>query len=144
MDVEASLENILVRWDLTSIVGNILIMPLMPSYSIRRKEKIVSLTIYREDNRCSISISNNGSQIPEADRKHIFDYKFSTKSGREGERGYGLYIVKELISRSKGEISFHSDEFETEFIISFRYREDTDEASLKNNNSLKYNVYLFR
>lgn len=145
VDVEASLENILVDdVDLTSIVGNILdnafdaVLMNPPE-----KKKIVSLTIYREDNRCSISISNNGSQIPEADRKHIFDYKFSTKSGREGERGYGLYIVKELISRNKGEISFHSDEFETEFIISFRYREDTDEASLKNNNSLKYDRSIF-
>ena len=133
VDVVTTLENVSVDdVDLTSIVGNILdnafdaVLMNPPE-----KKKIVSLSIFDEDNRCCISISNNGIEIPEKHKKHIFDYKYSTKKKAEGERGYGLYIVKELITRNKGEITFHSNEFETEFLIAFQYKVDT-KSSLEN------------
>jgi len=144
VDVEATLENIAVDdVDLTSIIGNILdnafeaVLMNPPD-----KKKIVSLTIFKEDGRCCISISNNGSEIPESHKKHIFEYKFSTKSNTGGERGYGLYIVKELINRNNGEISFHSDEFETEFIVTFQYK-DENKSLMGNNHPLNYDQSIF-
>ncbi|HHU48520.1 MAG TPA: GHKL domain-containing protein [Clostridiales bacterium] len=126
VNVETTLEMISVDdVDLTSIVGNILdnafdaVLMNPPE-----KKKIVSLLIFSEGNKCFISISNNGSEIPEKHKKHIFDYKYSTKEKAEGKRGYGLYIVKELVSRNKGEISFHSNEFETEFFVAFQNKAD--------------------
>ena len=138
VNVEATLESIAVDdVDLTSIVGNILdnafeaVLMNPPE-----KKKIVSLYIFNEDNRCCISISNNGSAISEKHKKHIFDYKYSTKKKGEGERGYGLYIVKELVTRNKGEISFHSDELETEFLVAFQYKDIVDIKLSQDNKSL--------
>jgi signal transduction histidine kinase len=122
VETEMTLENIDVDdVDLTTIVGNI-IDNAFDAISMNSEEdkKIVSLTIYEQDGKCCISISNNGPQISDIHKKHIFDYKYSTKSKAEGERGYGLFIVKELINRNNGEISFDSSEVETEFRILFR------------------------
>jgi len=127
VDIETTLERISVDdVDLTSIVGNIVDNAFdAVSFNPAFKSRIVSLSIYEENGQCCISISNNGKEIPEADKKHIFDYKFSTKKKEKGDRGYGLFIVKELISRNQGKISFHSDEFETEFLVTFQIKPET-------------------
>ena len=122
VDVEMSLSNLHVDdVDLTTIVGNIVdnafdaVMTNPPD-----KMKIVALSIYAEDNKCYIAVSNNGSEIAEPHKRHIFDYKYSTKNKAAGERGYGLYIVRDLTMKNNGEVTFHSNELETEFLISFR------------------------
>lgn len=122
VDVESTLENIHVDdVDLTTIVGNIVdnafdaVISNPPD-----KKKIVSLSLYEEDDKLHISISNNGSEINEQHKKHIFEYKYSTKNKVAGERGYGLYIVKELTEKNHGDICFHSNDLETEFLISFK------------------------
>ncbi len=122
VDVEATLENIQVDdVDLTNIVGNIVDNAFdAVGMNPPDKNKIVSLSFYEEDDKLQIAISNNGSEITEQDKKHIFEYKYSTKNKAVGERGYGLFIVKELIRKNNGEISFRSNEMETEFLISFK------------------------
>ena len=98
------------------------------------KKKIVSLSVFEEDDQCCISISNNGSKIPEVHQKHIFEYKYSTKDKLEGERGYGLYIVNELTQRNQGVISFRSDEYETEFLLCLNFKTNADKRSTEKTN----------
>ncbi|NLA85107.1 MAG: GHKL domain-containing protein [Clostridiales bacterium] len=130
VDVETTLKDIQVDdVDLTTIVGNIIdnafeAVVMNPP----ERKKIVSLLIYRENNKCIIAIANNGEEIHEVHKKHIFEYKYSTKSKAEGERGYGLFIVRELIVRNNGFIDYHSNEFETEFRISFNYKNNKTSA----------------
>ncbi|HBG75511.1 MAG TPA: hypothetical protein DDW86_00960, partial [Clostridiales bacterium] len=54
----------------------------------------------------------------------------------EGERGYGLFIVKELVDRNNGKIIFNSSEFETEFRILFRRSEKSVSSHVDPNNSM--------
>ncbi|HHU78625.1 MAG TPA: GHKL domain-containing protein [Clostridiales bacterium] len=136
VDVERTLEDISVDdVDLTTIIGNIVdnafdaVMMNPPD-----KKKIVSLSVFEEDDQCCISISNNGSKIPEVHQKHIFEYKYSTKDKLEGERGYGLYIVNELTQRNQGVISFRSDEYETEFLLCFNFKTNEDKRSTEKTN----------
>jgi len=140
VDTEMTLENIAVDdVDLTTIVGNI-IDNAFDAVAMNKEEdkKIVSLAIFEEDGECCISISNNGPEISDIHKKHIFDYRYSTKSKAEGERGYGLFIVKELVARNNGEITFESSEFETEFRILFHYNGKSPKMDIdQTNNTLK-------
>lgn len=124
VDTELTLENIDVDdVDLTTIVGNI-IDNAFDAVSLKgeNEKKIVSFALYEEDGKCCVSVSNNGPQISDTHKEHIFEYKYSTKSKAEGERGYGLYIVKELIARNKGQIIFNSTKYETEFRMMFNFK----------------------
>jgi sensor histidine kinase regulating citrate/malate metabolism len=110
--------------NLTSTIGNIIdnAFDAVLSDTQKDKEKIVSLYAYSEEDRYCISISNNGPMIPENDLSRIFQNKFSTKASYEGERGFGLFIVKELVSQNNGRISVTSSELETEFLIEFKIK----------------------
>lgn len=51
---------------------------------------------------CEIKIVDNGRGIPDDNKKKVFDENFS--SGENKGSGLGLYIVKELLKRSNGDI----------------------------------------
>jgi len=62
-----------------------------------------------DQNRCIISISDQGCGIPEDQKENIFDPYFTTKA--KG-MGLGLSIVKNIIEGIGGQIDFHSREGE--------------------------------
>jgi signal transduction histidine kinase len=55
-----------------------------------------------------VSIRDSGKGIKEEDKAHIFDPFFTTKIRGEGT-GLGLGIVKKIIDKHEGEITFHSE-----------------------------------
>lgn len=67
-----------------------------------------------KDGFAELSISDNGSGIPDALRERIFEPKFTTKS--KG-MGLGLAIVKKIVTNAGGSIDFESDETGTRFIV---------------------------
>ena len=141
VDTEMTLEGIEVDdVDLTTIAGNIVDNAFdAVAANPEENKKIVSLDIFEEEGKCCISISNNGPEISDVHKKHIFDYKYSTKGKGEGERGYGLFIVKELVDRNNGKIIFNSSEFETEFHILFRRSDKSASSHVDPNNSMLKN-----
>lgn len=66
----------------------------------------------------TISISNNGPQIPERIRDRIFDKFFTTKDETSGT-GLGLNIVKQVMDEHRGQVAVESDEKMTKFIFTF-------------------------
>ncbi|MNI92961.1 sensory histidine kinase DcuS [compost metagenome] len=64
----------------------------------------MSIFISEEDN-IIIQVRNNGEPIKEEIGINLFDRGFTTKNG---DRGYGLYNVKEILDSLGGEISFTS------------------------------------
>lgn len=110
--------------DLISIIGNIIDNAFdAVDMDSQTKQKIVSVYTYTESNKAYISISNNGPKIPNSHLNKIFMNKFSTKSEKEGERGFGLYITKELVTKNRGKIHVTSTEYETEFLLEFIAKE---------------------
>ncbi|NNL76597.1 MAG: sensor histidine kinase [Desulfobacterales bacterium] len=68
----------------------------------------LEITARREDKRnISITFSDNGRGIPEADLKHIFEPFFYTKTG-EGLTGLGLSVTYALVQEIGGKISVQS------------------------------------
>lgn len=94
-----------------------MILNAVKSFQTNQAEKIIEITVNREDNLCVIEIKNNGRRIPEEDRSKIFDFGFTTTSGS----GIGLAYAKYLCEEMNGsiEVSCDSVEFSTVFTIKF-------------------------
>jgi sensor histidine kinase regulating citrate/malate metabolism len=69
------------------------------------KKRQVELRIEELDDRIEIEVKDTGIGINREDIPHVFAYGFTTK---DGNRGIGLSLVKELIERMKGEIRISS------------------------------------
>ena len=76
---------------------------------------IIKLKSYNGHNGVSIAISNNGPKIPDDIKEKMFSSGFTTKDNQNGDRGYGLSIVKDIINSCNGEIAIESDKEWTTF-----------------------------
>lgn len=119
---ECSLQDFKVNdCDLTSILSNILdnaFDAILMSDDVEKK--VISICSYEEDNNKILSVANNGPVIQPQDIPKLFLNGYSSKNKESGERGFGLYIVKELVDKYGGEIVVTSIEGETEFLITFK------------------------
>lgn len=77
---------------------------------------------YSGYNEGIITIENNGPEIPKDIRKKIFGKGFSTNENSDGDRGFGLSIVNDIIKKCKGEISVDSNNQWTQFKIEIPYK----------------------
>jgi sensor histidine kinase regulating citrate/malate metabolism len=85
---------------LSSILGN-LIENAMDGLDGCRKGKI-ELLIDGDETQLFVSVADNGRGISDEQIQHIFSKGFSTKGA---DRGYGLYVVKNIIKEAGGEIN---------------------------------------
>lgn len=86
------------------------------------KDPIIKFKSYSIHNGVVINISNNGPEIPGDIMNKIFEAGFSTKSDVDGERGFGLSIVREIINKCNGKITINSSSELTEFNIQIPYK----------------------
>ena len=83
-----------------------------------RKDKVIQVKGYKQENKVTLEIADNGKGIPEKELKEIFIPFFSTK--KEGS-GIGLSLSKQIISQHGGTIKVSSvPEKGTSFYIQFR------------------------
>ncbi|MEI6277153.1 MAG: ATP-binding protein [Prolixibacteraceae bacterium] len=80
---------------------------------IQTEGKIV-VRLEAVDRKLRITVSDNGSGIPEEDRNRLFEPNFTTKSGG---MGLGLAITKSILENYKGEIHFESKPGATMFVM---------------------------
>ena len=133
IDIREQLLDIDIQYgDIVGVIGNIIdnaFDAVLSSSAI--VEKFVAFTTYRIGNSYYISIKNNGPCIPEKYLSKIFQNGFSTKPCKN-DRGFGLYIVRQIIDRYRGTISVTSTEYETEFIIKLGVKNGSDKVYLDN------------
>jgi signal transduction histidine kinase len=70
---------------------------------------VLTLGIKQVGKEVEVSIQDSGSGIPEEIKPKIFEAFFTTKPAGEGT-GLGLDIVKRIVEKHKGTISFESQE----------------------------------
>ncbi len=87
---------------LGSIIGNIVENSMDAVESNGTGE--IKLKIWEENKYLKIKISDNGCGIPENLRNNIYNVGVTSKSG---QRGCGMYIVKQIIDEADGSIDFH-------------------------------------
>jgi signal transduction histidine kinase len=70
-----------------------------------KDEKVLTIGIKKENDYQIVSIGDNGSGIPKDIQDKIFNPFFTTKPAGEGS-GLGLDIIKKIVEKHGGEISF--------------------------------------
>ncbi|MFC3560521.1 sensor histidine kinase [Pedobacter jamesrossensis] len=99
------------RNKLLAIVGNLISNAI--KFTPNGGKVTVTLVIVHilEDKLLEIIISDNGQGMPEKAIQQILDGKAETTFGSSGEKGYGfgLKLVKELVSSLNGKITLSSD-----------------------------------
>ena len=99
--------------DLQRIISNIV----RNSVEVLKGSGLLMIKTYYTLNYVVINIQNNGPRIDESIIEKIFQQGFSTKQNKNGDNGFGLYIVKELLEKYNGNISVTSTNENTNFII---------------------------
>lgn len=99
--------------DMSSVLLNIIDNAIDSLSTINKDNKYIKLFVYEDEFQYVISIKNNGPQI--YNTESIFEEGFSTKDG--DNRGYELYLVKNILDKYGYHIFASSDEFLTEFTI---------------------------
>lgn len=110
---------------LSSVFLNIIDNAIDELKNTKQEYKYIHVDTFYDDDKHIISIKNNGPRIKDTDK--IFEMGVSSK----GEsRGYGLYSIRQLLSKHKSKIYVVSDSEETEFIIEIpRYISVLDKVS---------------
>ena len=97
-------------WEMCRVLSNLMDNGRDALRETSRPEMTVEL---REDlHSCSFRVMNNGPEIPEEIRQHIFEPGFSQKG--EG-RGLGLYIARQTLRSVGGDLTVESDAQTTVF-----------------------------
>lgn len=65
---------------------------------------IVIVKVTQNGNNCVISVSDNGSGIPEDEMEHLFDKFYRSPQANTGGSGLGLSIVKGFIEAHNGKV----------------------------------------
>jgi sensor histidine kinase regulating citrate/malate metabolism len=99
--------------DMSSVLLNIIDNAMDSLSNVCKENKYIKLFVYEDEFQYVISIKNNGFKIYNTD--DIFLEGFSTKDGQD--KGYGLYLVKNILDKYGYHIFASSDEFITEFTI---------------------------
>ncbi|WP_213818712.1 sensor histidine kinase [Garciella nitratireducens] len=89
-------------WDLSSILGNLLDNAFEAVLENEKNNRIVGLEIKYEQGEYVIYIFNNGPSISTKMSPKIFEPGFTTKDSQG--RGYGLFLVKNIIEQYGGRI----------------------------------------
>lgn len=114
IDEKAELENTNINeLELQKIISNIV----RNSIAALKGRGLLMINSYYSYNHVVISIQNNGPEIDKNIIDRIFEEGFSTKENKNGDNGFGLYIVKEIIDKYNGNISVTSNKEITKFII---------------------------
>lgn len=93
--------------------------------------KRIDISIEQTKEVCSILIEDNGIGIKEAHIPLLFNKGFT--SGKEKGTGYGLYLVKQIVEKGRGEVQIQSDGKGTSFMMIFPM--DGEEAVHDENHS---------
>ncbi len=108
--------------DIYRLIVNIIINSIYATNKIEKPE--INIRLWYNKNIVKISISDNGTGIPDEALPHIFEERFST---REKGKGLGLALVKRIVDGLGGEISVFSSVGEgTTFTISIPESEKSD------------------
>ncbi len=113
LNITSQFEQIKIpSWELCRIIGNIIDNAIF-ALNDMLEYKYIQIDLYEDIKSYYFCIKNNGPEIPEENKRKIFEPGFTTK-GTKGD-GMGLAIAKETIQNYGGSIEVFSDSEETSF-----------------------------
>jgi signal transduction histidine kinase len=112
-------EEIIAKLDRTQLIRVItnLVKNAIQAIPEEQENKMVFVTVFRQDKEVKIAVKDNGKGISEENQDRVFEPKFTTKSSG---MGLGLAIIKNIIENYHGRITFETEpNVGTEFLVSF-------------------------
>jgi nitrogen fixation/metabolism regulation signal transduction histidine kinase len=112
-------DEIVAKLDRTQLIRVItnLVKNAIQAIPEEQENKMVFVTVFRQDNEVKIAVKDNGKGISEENQDRVFEPKFTTKSSG---MGLGLAIIKNIIENYHGRITFETEpNIGTEFLVSF-------------------------
>ncbi len=107
----AEKEEIIAKLDRTQLIRIVTNLVKNSIHAIAQKAPdtpTIEVNVFKKKNASvCITVSDNGTGIPEENKDKIFEPKFTTKSSG---MGLGLAMVKNIVETYKGEITFTSEE----------------------------------
>jgi two-component system sensor histidine kinase DctS len=104
--------------DFVIIIGNLIENAFDSFKASTTAEQNIYMSIEENKDFITILVEDNGVGIPEKMKPLIFKKGFSTKKSRE--RGYGLFLIKEIVEKAHGTIEVESYPGKgTTFMITF-------------------------
>lgn len=100
--------------ELSRILGNLINNAFDSVETLPRDDRKVFIEVAKNDKKYRFRIGNCGNLTPEA-QKMIFTPGYSTKQGEH--RGLGLYIVRQLVEKYRGQVEVDSREGLVTFIV---------------------------
>ncbi len=110
-------EVILDRYLFKGIIDNLVSNSIKFRHSDRNQE--INVSINRDRGKILLTVKDNGQGIPKEYHEKVFNMFERFHNDNVGS-GLGLYIVKKMVDRLQGEISFTSDDSGTQFIVSLK------------------------
>lgn len=116
-DIQSTWDPIQVPgWEMCRILGNLVDNAIDAVLEAKDRTPQVRVCIGEDIRSWTLQVSNNGPEIPAAQRREIFQPGFTTKAAG---RGNGLSIVAGLLDKYGGEMRLESDHECTCFSCSF-------------------------
>ena len=112
-------DEIIAKLDRTQLIRVItnLVKNAIQAIPEEQENKLVFVTVFRQDNEVKIAVKDNGKGISKENQERVFEPKFTTKSSG---MGLGLAIIKNIIENYNGTITFETEpNVGTEFLVSF-------------------------
>lgn len=107
--------------DLIKILSNLIDNAIDATIELPVHERKIKIVCKAQSNMYIFEIENTGPTVQ--DMEQIFKKGYSTKKAEQGKiRGQGLYIVREIVNRYDGHISFESSDFYTKAIVKIPIR----------------------
>ena len=108
-------DELMPAWEICRVLANLIDNALDAACSVKHPEgekPSVELVLGEDLRTWFFSVRNNGPEIPEKAREHIFEPGFTTK--RTGQ-GMGLYIVSRTVAEMGGRITLETHDGDTVF-----------------------------
>ncbi len=80
------------------------------------QQGILTIGVHQQEQEILVEITDNGPGIPDEIQAKIFDPFYTTKPPGEGS-GLGLDIVKKIVDKHQGRITFESVPGQTTFTV---------------------------
>ncbi|OPX90543.1 MAG: Sensor protein CitS [Pelotomaculum sp. PtaB.Bin104] len=126
ISIECSLQDIpLTPLEASSLLGNLIDNAMDAVEEGAGGQGEISMTITFERGSYVITCSNTGAIDPQV-RQNLLETNFTTKPGHSG---LGLPIIKDIVTKYKGDIDVKSDEQETTFIITIPFSKRRSDAA---------------
>lgn len=117
VELQSSWEDMPVAgWEMCRIIGNLVDNAIDALQEGQTPEPCIRISIGESIPCFSLSVENNGPEIPASHRRNIFLPGFTTKSAGHGN---GLSIVSELVETYGGDLRLESEPGRTCFSCSF-------------------------